>query len=131
MKSVKTAKGRTLDLEALARQNQNTKAVGNGRMNANGDEVDGRGNIIKSVQQKQKEVEKATTPAQESPATDPLQTPESHKPKKVKISADDDLDKELESSIINETEKTDEDGQSYLEIEYEDGSIETKEMPNE
>ena len=45
MKTVKTAKGRMLDMGALAAQNEETRAISNVPINARGDIIDNRGNV--------------------------------------------------------------------------------------
>ena len=51
MKTVKTAKGRILDMQALAAKNENTRAVSNLNMNVLGDIIDNRGNVeIQGIQ---------------------------------------------------------------------------------
>lgn len=44
---ITTAMGKVVDVGDIMRQNANTIAVGNASMNARGDEVDSRGNIIR------------------------------------------------------------------------------------
>ena len=44
----KTARGKTLDMGALILQNENVRAVGNMNVNARGDLLDDKGNVIKS-----------------------------------------------------------------------------------
>ena len=46
-----TALGKKLDMEALIAENESTVAVGNTRMNARGDTLDSKGNIVETVQQ--------------------------------------------------------------------------------
>ncbi len=44
--------GKTIDMAALASRNENTRAVGNMRVNARGDTIDANGRIIKPVTDK-------------------------------------------------------------------------------
>jgi hypothetical protein len=46
-KTYKTALGKTVDLGALMLQNEDTRAVGNMKVNARGDEIDDRGRVIR------------------------------------------------------------------------------------
>ena len=47
-KTYKTAQGKTLDMGKLMLQNEKTRAVGNMKINARGDEVDDMNNVIRS-----------------------------------------------------------------------------------
>jgi len=47
-KTYKTAQGKTLDMGKLMLQNEKTRAVGNMKVNARGDEVDDMNNVIRS-----------------------------------------------------------------------------------
>ena len=49
---VKTALGKTIDMGALIAKNDKTRAVGNMKVNARGDTIDGTGKVIKSVNEK-------------------------------------------------------------------------------
>lgn len=52
MSQYRTAQGRTIDMSALAARNEKTRAVGNMKVNARGDTIDGQGRIIEPVTQK-------------------------------------------------------------------------------
>mgnify|MGYP001257135234 CR=1 FL=1 len=47
----KTASGNDIDMEALMVENEEVIAVGNTRMNARGDTLDSKGNVIQTVQE--------------------------------------------------------------------------------
>jgi hypothetical protein len=47
-KTYKTAQGKTLDMGKLLLQNEKTRAVGNMKVNARGDEVDDMNRVIRS-----------------------------------------------------------------------------------
>ena len=49
MKTHKTAMGKTVDMAALTARNEKTRAVGNMKVNARGDTIDGQGRIIKTA----------------------------------------------------------------------------------
>lgn len=49
---VKTALGKTIDMGALIAKNDKTRAVGNMKVNARGDTIDGSGRVIQSVNEK-------------------------------------------------------------------------------
>lgn len=48
----RTALGKPLDMASLAAKNEKTRAVGNMRVNARGDTIDGQGRVIESVTSK-------------------------------------------------------------------------------
>ena len=52
MAQYRTAQGRTLDMSALAAKNERTRAVGNMKVNARGDTIDGQGRVIEPVTSK-------------------------------------------------------------------------------
>lgn len=127
MKQVKTARGRIIDMGALAQANEEMSAVspGNVNMNARGDHIDKSGNVVKTVQAKSRAVRDTTT------------APEKTKLSNVPGSSNKSKKKETEDSlkatgdqqrIVNQTEKLRKDGSRYLEIEFEDGSIQTTEL---
>lgn len=85
----RTALGKSLDMAALAAKNEKTRAVGNMRVNARGDTIDGQGRIIESVNSKvAKQYEKtvgnkSALPVNKKPAA----------PKKQEPKIDEDLQK--------------------------------------
>lgn len=52
MAKYKTALGKVLDMSALIAKNERTRAVGNMKVNARGDNIDAKGNIVKRVTEK-------------------------------------------------------------------------------
>jgi hypothetical protein len=52
MSKFRTAQGRTLDMAALSAKNEKTRAVGNMKVNARGDTIDGEGRIVVPVTEK-------------------------------------------------------------------------------
>lgn len=52
MAKYKTALGKVLDMSALIAKNERTRAVGNMKVNARGDSIDAKGNIVKRVTEK-------------------------------------------------------------------------------
>lgn len=44
----RTAQGKSLDMGALRLQNEKTRAVGNMKVNARGDQIDDRGGVVSS-----------------------------------------------------------------------------------
>jgi type IV secretory pathway TrbL component len=128
MKTVKTARGRTIDMAALIKANEEMRAVapGNVNMNARGDHLDKSGNVTKTVQAKSRAARDTTSAPEKRRLSDVPGAPE--KPKKElapEASAKATGDAER---IIRQTEKKRDDGSRYLEIEFEDGSIQTAEL---
>ena len=52
MSKYRTAQGKLLDMAALAAQNERARAVGNMKVNARGDTIDGEGRVIVPVTEK-------------------------------------------------------------------------------
>jgi hypothetical protein len=52
MANYRTAQGKSLDMAALAAKNEKVRAVGNMKINARGDIIDGQGRVIKPATQK-------------------------------------------------------------------------------
>jgi hypothetical protein len=91
-KVYKTAQGKTVDLGALILQNENTRAVGNMKVNARGDLVDGWNRPIDSrTQQVQKQYDRQVTNVRDEPVLASAPTPvtdvEAPKPKAAKPKA--------------------------------------------
>jgi len=118
MKQVRTAKGRVIDMAALAKTNEEVRAVGNAQMNARGDRLDASGNVIATVQSVARKQHETTSA--------PEKRKLSNAPSATKVKKTTKADKQ--PVIINEIEKTRNDGSKYIEIEYDDGSIVTKEI---
>lgn len=67
-KTYRTAQGKTVDLGALMLNNENTKAVGNMKVNARGDLVDGWNRPIdRRTQQVQKQYDRQVTNVRDEP----------------------------------------------------------------
>ncbi len=67
-KVYKTAQGKTVDLGALMLQNENTRAVGNMKVNARGDLIDGWNRPIdRRTQQVQKQYDRQTSNVRDEP----------------------------------------------------------------
>ena len=52
MSNYRTAMGKTVDMAALVAKNENTRAVGNMKVNARGDTIDAYGKVIQPVTEK-------------------------------------------------------------------------------
>ena len=129
MKRVKTAKGRIIDMSALAAKNETTRAVSNLNMNARGDIIDNRGNVEISREKISKEYYKNNVPGadkeeisikeDESPveAKKPVDTPKPAQKKQTKPKA------EPKVTEVSRKGRTRDDGTQYFEVEYSDGSM--------
>jgi|TARA_R110000851_G_scaffold308416_1_gene467308 hypothetical protein len=137
MKSAKTALGRTINMAALAAKNETTRAVSNIPVNARGDIIDNRGNVTISKEEIAKEfnkdmiigVEESISIKEES-----VTTSTKKKNKKTESTIDSDVfdinngttdDVSIDEKVVevNRILRTREDGSSYHEIEYSDGSM--------
>lgn len=127
MKQVKTARGRIIDMGALVKANEEVRAVspGNVNMNARGDHIDKSGNVIKTVQAKSRAARDTTTAPEKTKLSD---VPGSGNKPKKKESENSPKATGDQQRIVSQTEKSREDGSRYLEIEFEDGSIQTTEL---
>ena len=123
MRNIRTAKGKNLDMSALAKQHENVRAVSNVVMNARGDRLDAKGNVVKTVRaiaQKQHEIEE---PPIMAPISNPTKVGDAVKDAPAEQPIEDTI------NIVNQALKErEEDGTFYLEIEYDDGSMETREL---
>jgi len=135
MKSVKTARGRTIDMATLAAKNEETRAVSNLNMNARGDIIDNRGNVEISRETIAKKFYKDNVPgadaetisikAEESPAEakKPVDTPKPA-PKKETTPVPKVSKTPPKVTEVSRTARTRDDGTQYFEVEYSDGSME-------
>lgn len=125
MRQVRTARGRLIDMGALAKANEQQRAVspGNINMNARGDRLDPSGNVIQTVQSKARLQHKTTAAPEKRKLSDVPGAPPKIKAKKkpAKATTSDPI-------VVREEEKTREDGSRYIEIEYDDGSMDVKEL---
>jgi hypothetical protein len=130
MKQVKTARGRVIDMAALAKANEDKIAVtpGNARMNARGDRLDNSGNVVQTVQSRARAQHNTTSAPEKRKLSDvPGNRDKKPAPKKTTKKADE----PTVPQVIREEEKTRDDGTRYTEIEYDDGSMETIELDND
>ena len=142
--NIKTARGAVIDMAALAAKNETTRAVGNVPMNARGDRLNDDG----TVKMKAEDIAVAHQNLQEPPQTQPISDPKPIETKKVepKPTAQPapqpqpqpepvmpDLEEQFsqEPEAISKITRTRDDGTKYVEIEYDDGSIETLEINEE
>jgi len=128
MRSVKTAKGRMIDMSALAAKNESAKAVGNVLMNARGDRLNPDGTIRWSAEEIARADAAQRTPPVQTPISDPkpiVQEPQPEPEIETEINIP---TPKPEPEVIGRITRTRDDGTKYVEIEYEDGSIETNEL---
>jgi hypothetical protein len=105
-------------MAALAQKHENDRAVGNVPMNAKGDRLDSKGNVKETIQNISRKQHDAVEPPQQVAISNPVPVEE---PAVV-------VETPSAPQPINESTHEREDGSRYVEIEYDDGSIETKEI---
>ena len=139
MKSAKTALGKTINMAALVAKNETTRAVSNIPVNARGDIIDNRGNVKISKEAIAKEFNKdILIGVEETVSIKEDQVKSKNKQKKTVDNVEldvytsdrennttDSSDVSLDAKVVevNRTLRTREDGSSYHEIEYSDGSM--------
>lgn len=120
----KTAKGNPIDMNAIIRQNENTLAVSNSRMNARGDILDKNNKVLVPVEQLARTQHKTSSPPEEIKMSETENITKSITAKKTKQSI-------KTPKEINRVEKTDVSGNKIIEIEYDDGNIEVIKEEND
>ena len=126
MKRVKTAKGQILDMAALASKYEKTRAVSNVDVNARGDIIDNRNQVKVPREKISKEFYKNNVPGAD---TKEVSIKADEKPETVKVEQPKaEPKKESKPTETKRTTRTREDGTSYHEVEYSDGSMETIEI---
>lgn len=123
MKTVKTARGKVIDMAAMAAKHENDRAVSNVPMNAKGDRLDKHGNVKETVQAVSRAQHDVVEPAKQVAVSDPVPSMATQKSSPVATPS--------EPQPINETTVTRDDGSQYVEIEYDDGSFDTRELDGE
>jgi hypothetical protein len=113
---VKSARGKIVDMAALAAKNETTRAVGNIPMNARGDRINPDGSVKVKAEDIARIAKNHKNESKQVALSDPkpvrrVKTPETSPSPKV----------------VAKSTKTRDDGTKYIEVEYDDGSIETKE----
>lgn len=149
MKTVKTARGKTLNMSALVQKHENERAVSNVPVNAKGDIIDSRGNVKVSREEVSKEYYKDTVvgstetvsiktdiedekiataePVVEEPVEKPKPKPAA-KPKPAPEPVKTEPEEVIE---LSRRQRTREDGSKYIEVEFSDGSMEIEEVTDE
>lgn len=123
MKKVKTAKGRVIDMAAMVAANEAQRAVGNVHMNAKGDRLDKGGKVVATVQRVARKQADEAQPVVTAPISNPTKN-------KTAVKTAPKVE-EYEPAILTQSTKQREDGTVYIEVEYDDGSIETRELTPE
>lgn len=118
MKRVKTARGKILDMGALATQHEKTRAVSNVPVNARGDIIDNRGNVTVQREKISKEYYKDNVPGADKEEISIKE--ESPKPAPAKKAPK----KKSEPQEVSREMRERSDGTMYYEVEYDDGSME-------
>lgn len=111
MAKYKTALGKVLDMSVLIAKNEKTRAVGNMKVNARGDTIDSKGNIVKranekandnynkAVGNKSAQPTKNTAPAQKTRHARPQTISKKGVNQKIADTELTDMEKELESDL--------------------------------
>ena len=102
--------GKTIDMAALASRNENTRAVGNMRVNARGDTIDANGRIIKPVTDKvneaySKTVGNKSAQVTKRPVTPKPQVKEELTPEEIELEESFEDDVEVEKIKAEEVKK--------------------------
>jgi len=127
VRQIKTARGAIIDMGVLSAKHEKTKAVGNILMNARGDRLNPDGSIkLTAEQMARMDQDRKSTP-QTTPVSDPRPVAATIQPTQTVNVPDVELDPEPVSKIT----RTRDDGTKYVEIEYDDGTIETIELKEE
>ena len=154
--NIKTARGAMLDMSALAAKHETARAVGNVPMNARGDRLNEDGSVKMKAEDIAVAHQNIVEPPQQQPISDPKPiepvvfkeqvkpTPKKTPPKQEKVEPVKTTVPQPEPEMVNLEEKFSEtpeaiskitrtrnDGTKYVEIEYDDGSIETLEINEE
>ena len=124
MKTVKTARGRTIDMGALAEKNEKTRAVSNLNMNGRGDIIDNRGNVEIPREEIQKKFYKNNVPGADT-ETVSIKAEETKTEEKTVAEEPKAPTKKQKDEVteVNKTARTRDDGTQYFEVEYSDGSM--------
>jgi len=131
MKQVKTAKGRVIDMSALAKANEERQAVspGNIKMNARGDRLDSSGNVKETVQARSRQVHDTKTAPEKKKLSEAPGAPREDKEEKKKAERREQVEASgLEPKEIRRDTKVRDNGTKYIEIEYDDGSMDVKDL---
>lgn len=127
MKTVKTAKGRIIDIYSLASKNEQARAVSNVPINARGDIIDSRGNVKMTREETTKQSYRDAAPTKTTNVglgeeMAPWEIEKKNKANKAKPN------KDGSPKEINRELRTRKDESQYIEVEYDDGSMQEIEV---
>lgn len=131
MKQVKTAKGKVIDMSALAKANEERPAVspGNIKMNARGDRIDSSGNVKETVQARSRRVHDTKSVPEKKKLSEAPGAKKDNAEAKAKAKKREEVEASgLEPGELRRETKIRDDGTQYIEIEYEDGSMDVKDL---
>lgn len=134
-RSVRTVRGKIIDMAALAAKNETVKAVGNVLMNARGDRLNPDGSVRYTAEEIARADQNSKRPPVQTAISDPkpISQPKTPEHSQVQETIEEISNTELptvepDPEPVSKITRTREDGTKYVEIEYDDGSIETKEI---
>ena len=130
MKTVKTARGKILNMGALAAQNEETRAISNMPINARGDIIDNRGKVKIAREDISKEFYKDNVPGADEEIIGIKEEIETKEEEATEIPEPvvEEPVKEDKPVEISRNERERADGSKYFEVEYMDGSMEEIEI---
>lgn len=118
----RTARGKPIDMDSIIKQNENTIAVGNTKTNARGDVLDKNNQVLIPVEKISRKQANNSEPTETVKMSDTDKI--TKKTKRTKP-------KSKQKEIVEKRQKQDENGNNIEEIEYDDGSIEVKNIDKE
>lgn len=122
-------------MAALAAKNETVKAVGNVLMNARGDRLNPDGSVRFTAEEIARADQNTKQPPVQTAISDPkpLSQPKAPEPQPEPepVVEPEIPTVELDPEPISRITRTREDGSKYMEIEYDDGSMETIEIDEE
>lgn len=109
-RTYRTAQGKVIDMAALIAKNEKVKAVGNMNVNARGDEIDERGRVIKSVNDRTSEsysktVGNRSSHVRRGPGSKPAQKTQAMTKEELELEKMLEGDEEIEAIKAKETGK--------------------------
>ena len=117
-------------MAALGAKNERVRAVGNVLMNARGDRLNPDGTVKYSAEDIARMSQNTKTPPQQTAISDPKPIIQSKIEPEEEQAILDEFEQPPMPEPISKITKTREDGSQYMEIEYDDGSMETIELNN-
>ena len=136
MRNIKTARGGIIDMSALANKHETTRAVSNVPMNARGDRLNQDGTVKVSAEEIAVAHHNNMEPPEQQALSDTKPITSSQPKSEAEVEPEvnvPDLEEQFneEPEAISRITRTRKDGTKFVEIEYDDGSIETLEISEE